>query len=256
MEDSNDDIFELNEVSWWSHWTEVVWFGREAYLLASKDFEEYFFNRAGFLKVTPHSGSLIEGMESEFQSRGLIPHVFVQNDVLHPALLQKFAKRGYRIADQMSVMEMDEPCFSVNKDLVMEMGNKERVGEWVDVYLRAFYGSTELAPKVTSIIRRVSVTTEAGLLLAYLDGKAVGALAIYRSPGLCGVYCVGTVPEARGKRVASTMLDFAYRLATREERRLILQTILSDSVESLYTKLGFNRVHLKELFVKAKKEVA
>jgi hypothetical protein len=52
------------------------------------------------------------------------------------------------------------------------------------------------------------------------------------------------------------MLDFAYRLAANEERRLILQTILSDSVESLYTKLGFNRVYLKELFVKAKREVS
>jgi hypothetical protein len=182
LEDSNDDVFEINEVSWWSHWTEVVWFGREAYLLASKDFGEYFFNRAGFLKVTTHSGALVEGIEAEFQSRGLIPHVFVQSDVLHPGLLQKFAKRGYRIADQMSVMEMDEPSFSVNRDLTLEMGNRERVEDWVDVYLRAFYGNTELASKVTPIIRRISMTTEAGLLLASLDGKAVGALAIFRSP--------------------------------------------------------------------------
>ena len=46
------------------------------------------------------------------------------------------------------------------------------------------------------------------------------------------------------------MLEFSHRLAVGEGRKLILQTILSDSVEALYLKLGFNRVYMKDLFVK------
>ena len=64
------------------------------------------------------------------------------------------------------------------------------------------------------------------------------------------VYCVGTRRDWRGKQIASTMLDFSHRQAVEEGRTLILQTILSDSVEGLYLKLGFRRAYMKELFVK------
>ena len=46
------------------------------------------------------------------------------------------------------------------------------------------------------------------------------------------------------------MLEFSHRLAVEEGRRLVLQTILSDSLEGLYLKLGFRRAYLKDLFVK------
>jgi len=242
--------YELNEVSWWSHWADVVWLGPDAYVLLSRDFDEYFFNRAGFLRVGPDSEVLLEKMEGEFGKKKLTPYVFVQSESLYPRLLQKFSKSGYRISDQMSVMEMGEPSFSVNPQVTLEMGNKERITEWVDVYVRAFYGTVELESKVTPVLRRVSKIPEVGLLLAYLDGMVVGALALLRTDGMCGVYCVGTVPEVRGRRVASTMLEFASRLAVKEGRKLILQTILSDSVEPLYLRAGFRRVCLKELFVK------
>lgn len=250
MAQSSENVYELNEVSWWSHWTEVIWFGRDAYMFLSHDFDEYFFNRAGFLRVGPTSEALVGKMEDEFRRRNLAPHIFVQSESLYPRLLQKFSGSGYRIADQMSVMEMTEPSFSLNPRITLEMGNKERISEWVDVYLRAFYGTVELASKVASVLRRFSTMTETSLLLASLDGTAVGAMAVFRNAGMCGAYCVGTIPEARGRRVASTMLDFASRLAANEKSRLILQTILSDSVEPLYTRAGFRRVYVKDLFIK------
>jgi hypothetical protein len=67
---------------------------------------------------------------------------------------------------------------------------------------------------------------------------------------MSGVYCVGTLPDMRGVHVASTMLDFSNKLAVSEARKLILQTVLSDSVEPFYLKLGFRRVYLKELFAR------
>jgi hypothetical protein len=39
-------------------------------------------------------------------------------------------------------------------------------------------------------------------------------------------------------------------LAVKEGRTLILQTILSESLEGLYLKIGFRRAYMKDLFVK------
>ena len=248
MADSGKDGYELNEVSWWSNWAEVVWLDRDAYLLLSEDFSEYFFNRGGFLRVTKRAEASIETMETEFAKRGLPPHIFVQSAALGSSLLQSLAKKGYRIADQMSVMELEDPSFTVNRELTVEMGMQNRLETWAKVYLESFYGDTELIRPVLNVLGRVSENKEASLVVASRDGKPAGGLALFRTPGKLGVYCVGTVPSMRGAHVASTLLDFASKLAKNEGRKLILQTILSDSVEALYAKVGFRRVYLKELF--------
>lgn len=241
---------ELNEVTWWSNWTETVWLDDDAYLLFSMDYPEYFFNHGGFLKVTGRSVDLVEVMETKFAKRDVAPSIFVQSDSLDSRLLQAFTKKGYRIADQMSVMELETPSFETNTKLVAEVATADNLSQWANVYLRAFYGSTELIDVVLATLERVSRNKDATLVLAGLNEEPVGGLALFRSPGVVGVYCVGTIPEARGEHVASTLLAFANTLAVAEKRKLILQTILSDSVESLYVKLGFRRLYLKELFVR------
>lgn len=249
MEDSDEVQLELNEVTWWSNWTETLWLNKDTYLLFSGNYQEYFFNRGGFLKVTGRSASMVEAMETEFAKRGVAPSIFVQSDSLDSGILHVFTKRGYRIADQMSVMELDTPSFEANTKLVVEVAVADSLKQWAEVYLEAFYGNVELIDAVLDVLKKVSRNRDTTLVLARLDKRPVGVLALFRSPGVAGVYCVGTIPGARGEHVASTILAFANKLAAAEKRRLILQTILSDSVEPLYLKLGFRRLYLKELFV-------
>lgn len=250
MEGSDEVQLELNEVTWWSNWTKTVWLNEDTYLLFSRDYPEYFFNRGGFLKVTDRSAGLIEVMEREFAERGIASSIFVQSDSLDSRLLQVFTKREYRIADQMSVMELETPSFETNMRLVVEVVTADKLKQWADVYLRAFYGSAERVDVVLATLEHVSRNKDVIMVLASLNEKPVGGLALFGSPGVAGVYCVGTVPEARGEHVASTLLAFANKFAVAEKRKLILQTILSDSVEPLYVKLGFRRLYLKELFVR------
>ena len=87
------------------------------------------------------------------------------------------------------------------------------------------------------------------LLLGTMNGEPAGVAALFRTGKVCGVYCVGTHRDWRKKHIATTMLEFSHRSAVKEGRRLILQTILSDSAEGLYLKLGFKRAYLKDLFV-------
>lgn len=230
----------------------MLWLDRDAYVLLSHDFSEYFFNRAGFLKITKRTEATIDLMEQEFTKHDLSPYIFLQSESLSAPLLRSLAKKGYRIADQMSVMELETPSFKVNDKLALETDVHRRLQDWAEVYLESFYGATELLKPVLAILERISGSKDASLVLASEGDSPVGVLALFRTPGLLGTYCVGTRPSRRGTHVASTMLNFAQKLAAKEERKLILQTILSDSVEPMYTKLGFNRLYLKDLFTQGR----
>jgi len=250
LADSNETAYEFNEVTWWSNWTETRWLSRNAYLLFSKDFDEYFFNRGGFLKITADSSKSVAPMEVEFEARKRKPHLLLQSDQLDPKLLVTLAKGGYRIADQMAVMEIDEPSFKVNPDLKIEHVTGSKLEAWARVYLDSFYGDSGQLKTVMEIVQKLAKVKEASLLLGTIEGQPAGVTALFRSGKVCGAYCVATHRDWRRKRVASSMLEFSHRLAVGEGRTLILQTILSESLEGLYLKLGFRRAYLKDLFVK------
>ncbi|MDA4134302.1 MAG: GNAT family N-acetyltransferase [Thaumarchaeota archaeon] len=250
MADSNEAAYEFNEVSWWSKWADTKWLSRNAYLLFSKDFDEYFFNRGGFLKITTDSRKSIAAMEIEFEARKRKPHLLLQSDQLDSKLLVTLAKGGYRIADQMAVMDVDEASFKVNPDLKIEHATGSKLEAWVRIYLDSFYGDSSQLKAVMAIVQRLAKVGEASLLLGTIEDKPAGITALFRSGKVCGAYCVATHRDWRRKRVASTLLEFSHRLASEESRRLVLQTILSDSLEGLYLKLGFRRAYLKDLFVK------
>ena len=250
MADSNETAYEVNEVSWWSNWTETKWQSRNAYLMFSKQFDEYFFNRGGFLRITPDSKKSIAPMESEFEARKRKPHLLLQSDQLDSKLLVTLAKGGYRIADQMAVMEIDEASFKVNPDLKIQVATGSKLEAWARVYLDSFYGDTGQLKAVMAIVQKLTTVREASLLIGTIKDKPAGITALFKTGKVCGAYCVATHRDWRGKRVASTMLEFSHRSAVEEGRRLILQTILSDSLEGLYLKLGFRRAYMKDLFVK------
>jgi len=251
LADSNETAYELNEVSWWSNWTETKWLSRNAYLLFSREFDEYFFNRGGFLKITPDSSKSIAPMEREFEARKRKPHLLLQSDRLNSKLLLTLAQRGYRIADQMAVMEIDDDAsFKVNPDLKIESATGSKLEAWARLYLDSFYGDSGQIRTVMAIVQRLAKVKEASLLLGTIKDKPAGVTALFRTDKVCGAYCVATHVDLRGRHVASTMLEFSHRTAVEEGRKLVLQTILSDSLEGLYRKLGFKRAYLKDLFVK------
>jgi GNAT superfamily N-acetyltransferase len=241
--------YELNEVSWWSNWAEAKWLDKNAYVLFSKDFGEYFFNRGGFLEITPESDGCIELMEREFETHGRKPHLFLQSDQLDSMLLT-LAQRGYGITDQMAIMEAGDAPFRVNQELRIEPVGGEGLETWAEIYLDSFYGESSQIQTVVGVLRKLAETKDASLLLGTMKGKPAGITALFRTGRVCGTYCLATHRDWRGNHIASTMLDFCRRLAGEEGRRLILQTILSDSAEGFYLRLGFRRAYVKDLFVK------
>lgn len=241
---------ELNEVEWWAKWAELEWVGGGCYALFSKKFREPFFNRAGFLEIAQNLEDLVETMEERFAERRVKPRVLVQETPGWRPVGEFFARRGYRVVDSMSVMQAGRGALVQNPEVDVEVSTRS-LAEWSRTYLRAFYGRTVLMPAVKSILGKAIVDKRVSLLIARIGRDAVGCGAVYRTEGLLGAYCIGTVPAWRRKNVGSTVLGAIRELARRERRKLILQTMLSDSVEDFYLRNGFNRLYIKSVYERA-----
>jgi GNAT superfamily N-acetyltransferase len=242
---SRRDI-ELNEAKWWSRWARLSWVNSGCYLLASEEFAEPFFNRAGVLSCggTARAASWAE---KELGKRGLRSTVLTFESCV--AGTRALLAGGYRVADTMAVLA-SKGTIAKTTDSRIRVQTSRSPGPWVRAYLRAFYGSEELAESVLHIATRLSKARETTLLEARVQGEVAGSLALFKTKGLAGVYCVGTVPEFRGRGVATQLLARAKEIATEEGRVMILQTLASDGAGRFYRERGFEHLYSKMILEK------
>jgi GNAT superfamily N-acetyltransferase len=237
---------EINEARWWSQWARLSWAGNDCYLLTSEEFTEPFFNRTGALSCDGVARAA-SWAEEKLRGRKLPSTVVVFESCVAGA--NALRASGYRTADAMNVL--------VSKEMISEGRGTEATiyasssaGPWVSAYLRAFYGSEELAGSVTPIARRLLKAKATTLLEAKVRGRIAGTLAMFRTRDLAGVYCVGTVPEFRKMGVATQLLARAREVADEEGRELVLQTLASDGAEPFYSQRGFERLYSKVIMEK------
>lgn len=161
---------------------------------------------------------------------------------------ERLLASGYRQTDTMYVLRSKESTEEGGGDAeVVTTSSHER---WTAGYLRAFYGDETLAPVVGPLVTKLLKTNAATLLESSVGGETAGVLAIFRTRGLAGVYCVGTVPEHRRQGVATGLVARARRMATEEGRILILQTLESDGALEFYLQRGFEVTHTKRVLEK------
>jgi len=155
---------------------------------------------------------------------------------------------GYRHVDTMTVLLSKGP---IGDDGSHKVTVSTKARPWVAAYLRAFYGGEELAdvvsPTVSSLLRSRDVT----LLEARVGGDTTGVLALFRTPGIAGAYCVGTVPEHRKHGIATALLSKAREIADSEGRISVLQTLASDRALEFYLGRGFEKMHAKRVLEKS-----
>lgn len=238
---------ELNEIGWWSHWTDVRWTGETSYVMRSSDFKEYFFNRAGCV-VCGSLQDAIPGIESWLSELGR-PACFSLQDECRDASAE-LESLGYVTFDKMSVMQLDSPRFKAATGLTILRGREIIPADWAATYCLSFYGNARARETVSLIARRLGEESSVTLFAGERDGKVLGVLAAYRTPGLLGVYCIGTLGPHRREGVAGSLILEASKVAWAEGRLLILQTIVSDGVEEYYTRGGFHRVYQKRLMTR------
>jgi GNAT superfamily N-acetyltransferase len=251
--------YELNEVSWWAKWVdETVWVSKNCYAIFSDAFkDEQFYNRGGFLGVERVPELVVEEIEEEFAKRKRrTPCVFVEEGRAWDKVRASLSSKGYVVGDRMLVMEEGTRAKTptnpeVEVTLIGSRSKGNELQEWTKTYLQAFYGEQKLNAEVNRIMRKAIKDKKASVVLARVGEKAVGSAVLYRTTGgIAGAYCVGTDPRFRGRGVAATMLRTMRGLAEGEGRRLILQTMASDSAEGFYLRQGFKLAYAKSVFVR------
>lgn len=231
------ESFERNEFEFWSFWVDKAVEAEKLFMISSSYFEEHFFNRAFLL-------------DCNFKSHISTLNNFFTSDycmTIHDSC-NSFPD-GFEVEDRMLVMEMKKPTLGRYSSIVID----DKVEEWSKVYLESFYGDTKLIEGTMISVDRALASGRVRLL-AYLErGSIVGVSALYSSGKLIGMYCVGTLKEHRKKGIASDMIRHASSIALDEGKKLILQTLESDSLLDFYSSNGFSLTYTKTIY--AKKDV-
>jgi ribosomal protein S18 acetylase RimI-like enzyme len=100
------------------------------------------------------------------------------------------------------------------------------------------------APSVSrEIVGSLRLKAERGALSLYVaerDNRVVGAIGLAMHRGLASLVSVGTLPDARGRGVARTMVtDMVERARARRSDLIYLIARADDSPKDMYRKLGF-----------------
>jgi GNAT superfamily N-acetyltransferase len=238
---------ELNQLGWWSNWSSLIWFTKCCCALASIDNDEPLFNHVEILDPGVDLGRLLPKIETVFLRRGRTPCFYIRGDEGREAYRSTLLANGYSSIDSLSIMEIASASFRSNKEVDVEVIDEDGIEQWCETYILSFYEEKIRTEPVLRAVRKSRRGRRTRLILARYRDSPAGAAALYMAGGLCGAYCVGTVPRFRNIGVASTMLEFAYELSNRAGKRLALQTALSDSVEPFYIARGFRRIYLKEV---------
>ncbi len=212
--------------------------------MRSRHFDEPFFNKAVILSCNA-SGALLRKAEDALGSSRQEHHVVLFESC--SALSSSLMAAGYSTVDSMTVMELRRPSIRMNSQVVVRKANPRDLGRWCETYLVSFYGDLSLKSKLMRLARQFSKLDSVTLLLAELDGVIVGVTALYRTPRLLGLYCLGTLQQHRRKGVAHTLIGHAHALAEAEGRTLILQTLHSEGAIDFYVKAGFEPLYVKGL---------
>ena len=240
---------ELNEVGWWSNWGRLTWFAPSCYGLVSHDFREPLFNHSGFIDHSVPLRALLPSIQKWYMQENLMPSFFLQVSRKFDPLRHLLSSEGYSLLDKHFVMSLTHPKFEHTANVKCTYVDEGRADEWSNAYLSAFYGEHSRFPPVLASVKKALRRGKSKFVLAEFQGRIGGALAIYTDGGYSGVYCVGTIPELRGRGIATEMLSEAFRFSQKQKTRLILQTFASDSVEGFYLKLGFRRAYSKEVLI-------
>jgi len=212
--------------------------------------------------------SIVRSIKSKAQELKLSTSLFVENFWERRGQFEKCAVDvGYRITDKMEILSKtltgpsEEPESEPRKS---DVGRSDRFGvsytddleSWNSVFVSSYLIPPHWKDELTRREENIRSPNSAKFILARdLANNSIpcGCLLTFSSgrhtENYLGIYCVGTVPEERGKGVAREMLDFAERNAQKQGQKVLtLQTLTSDGVAPLYKKIGYKTEFERDIY--------
>ncbi len=202
--------------------------------------------------------SIVRSIKSKAQELKLSTSLFVENFWERRGQFEKSAvDTGYRVTDKMEILSktltgsLEETATERQKSSVsgldgFEVSYTNDYESWNDVFMSSYSIPPHWKEELVRREEKIRLSNSAKFVLAKdLANNSIpsGCLLTFSSgptENYLGIYCVGTVPEERGKGVAKEMLDFAERDALKQGQKVLtLQTLTSDGVAAMYKKIGY-----------------
>jgi GNAT superfamily N-acetyltransferase len=201
--------------------------------------------------------AVVRNIRSKAAELKLATSLFIENFWERRGQFEKAALDvGYRITDKMEILAKrltDQSNGSTSSiplndrthgTVRLEISYTNDIESWTRVFMSAYSIPSHWRDELIRREHQILSTEKAKFILAKdsaNNSAPNGCLLSFSSQPKCtGIYCVGTVPEYRGKGVAREMLSFVEKNALIEHQAfLTLQTLTSDGVSPLYKNIGY-----------------
>ena len=208
------------------------------------------FNAVWRARLAPHEyDSAIEAAQAWFKARNapLAAWWFSQQT---PDLFARLEAHGFEFnynAPGM-VIEIDKIALRVPEGFtIVEANDKQRLDDWT----AALYGAYEeihmpmrVAKVWADATRALGKDAPWKLYLGYWNGKPVATNMIFNGGGVSGLFCVGTIPEARKKGFGAAITLKPLVDAQAEGYRYGV-LFAAETAMPMYRKIGFRQVETR-----------
>ena len=240
---------ERNENSFFSIWCSHLSLSSIRVLYNRKLADDWLFNHATGISPSSAEITVFEEIRSVFDRMKIQPCIYILPGPKTSIPEEAINASNMIHLDTIEVMHTNRtPPASGNSIHITCIENKD-ADRWTDLYLKAFDVSISAIEEVRRAVSRM-LRERVDLLLAEIDGKAVGTLAIFSQERVGGIYCVGTDQAYRKHGVGSALLAEAARLSIRRGNVMLgLQTLRSANLRNFYVRNGFTKIYDKEIYV-------
>lgn len=162
------------------------------------------------------------------------------------------SKYGFEFSDDtpgmaLDLQELDSASQTINGFEIRRVNDQESLQEWVEVFIDGFNLPSNWKPGTFDVWMQIGLGFPMGNYLGYLNGKPVSTSAIFYGGGVAGIYCVATLPEARGRGIGLALTHQPLREAYEMGYNIgVLQS--SKMGFNIYKKLGFRHLCQIESF--------
>ena len=141
----------------------------------------------------------------------------------------------------IDLLEMNESMPGADGLEIRIAGDAESMRTWTKVFLKGYGWPSAWESIAFDLWMQLGLDLPIRNYLGYLDGRPVSTSAVFYGGGAAGIYCVSTLPEARGKGIGAAITLKPLQEAREMGYRVgVLQS--SEMGFNIYKNLGFRHL--------------
>lgn len=231
------DKIESNDLGFTAIWSNTTQLEGGTLFMNTNLPNDLFFDK--LTNITCLSEKMIDKTINVFHKNNMRPFVYTLNN---PLLEEFLLKKNFKFYDTQYVLKK-QTISDKETSRVHHIEKKDSL-LWSEVFCKS-YDCYDWIDEVNSIVRR-SLSQVDYLVDAEYNASCV---ALYEKNSILGLYCLGTLPEKRGKGLAKLLINHAFnKVKIKNLDFLMLETYQRDDLLGFYSKLGFEKLYEKKIY--------